>query len=148
MAVDTLGQPNWEYIFSSAGSVHVGSEMIREGSHTYVVSGYYLDEFGDEQYYQTKFDLSNLSNTTSIESVNGKTKLSLYPNPVSDVLVIQQDPSTKPERMVIRNSMGAIVDIINPLSSITYYECHHLNAGVYYLTQVGASASTQQFVVR
>lgn len=148
MAVDTVGEPTWEYVFANTGSVHVGREMLRESSHVYVVSGYYLDVFGNEQYYQTKFDLTDLESLTSIEEREDKYRFHVYPNPTVDLLTIKFNWTSEIEDIAILDSQGRTVHSLSPLSTTVHFDCSHLAPGLYYVKAMGKSGFAKQFVVQ
>ena len=148
MATDNSGEPTWEYVFASTGSVHVGREMLRESSHVYLVSGYYLNEFGDEQYYQTKFDLTSLESPNSIVDYAENSGLHIYPNPADDLLTIKLAQADETEMISIMDNLGRTVDTFSPITLNVYYDCSGLAPGLYYVKTTGAVEYTQRIVVQ
>jgi len=122
--------------------------MLRESSHVYVVSGYYLDELGNEQFYQTKFDLTDLSTPTSIAEEDEAFRVTIYPNPVTSVLTISGFSVKDIEVVSILDNLGRIVDSFSPMSPTVYYDCSRLPHGPYHVKGTGQASFSRQFIVR
>ena len=106
-------------------------------------SGGDTDQF-DNFYQGMTFDLEELFGYDGIEDVTpvSNTAMSIYPNPVSDVLSISLN---KDEDVVVYNLMGQSVASFQGHAGVNTFEVSNLNAGIYFIS---AGNATQKFIVK
>ncbi|MBL4625739.1 MAG: T9SS type A sorting domain-containing protein [Flavobacteriales bacterium] len=155
MKVDVNGDPEWEYIFASAGYNHQGIEMEREDSTVYVIAGFFDEQTALKDYYLTKVDLSNLpytefDNTTPVGSLATENiEIKLYPNPASSLLRIDLPTSIGTQNVLqVFDITGKRVDRFNSNSTHIFYACSKLKPGTYLIQVENHESLTRSFVVR
>jgi len=78
-----------------------------------------------------------------ISSINIDSKVTIYPNPVTDVLTIKTEQGAF-ESLTMMNSMGQVVANQQVTSSTTYINTAQLPAGLYYIQLKGINGTTTQ----
>ena len=101
------------------------------------------DQF-DNFYQGMTFDLEELFGYDGIEDVTteSNTAMSIYPNPVSDVMSISLN---KDEDVVVYNLMGQSVASFQGHAGVNTFEVSNLNDGIYFIS---AGNDTQKFIVK
>jgi hypothetical protein len=155
MKVDGEGDPEWEYIFASAGYNHQGIEMEREDSTTYVIAGFFDEQSALRDYYLTKVNLSNLTYTefeiTTPTNILAppKPNIKIYPNPASSLLRIDLPTSFGAQNIIqVYDLTGKLVDHFHANSTHIFYGCSKLKSGTYLLRVENHKSIAIPFVVQ
>lgn len=80
-----------------------------------------------------------------IGNISIDTKISIYPNPVTDILTIKTEQNDF-ETIVLMNSMGQTVASQQVTDNTSYINMKHLPAGLYYIQLTGSKGTSTQKV--
>ena len=100
--------------------------------------------YSEGQGVQQPFEISVLS---AINFLDNSLKLSLFPNPTSDFLILQIDEIPKDLVMQLFDSNGTLLDDLKINSNQTDIPTSHLLPGIYFLKMTGNDKLIQTYKV-
>jgi uncharacterized delta-60 repeat protein len=131
--------PNWETLFFQRNKI-------------YLAGGYYQQSgFADQGGFVARFNTDISCGTTPIEEVESEISITLYPNPVRDLLTIQLDNETEVQTISLIDNTGRLI-----LSNDQFYQNDYswqynmalLPAGTYFVIVVNAQGRRVMPVVK